>query len=57
MERNGACPICEGTVGIPADALEGELLICPDCGGDLELIALDPVSLERAPEIQEDWGE
>jgi alpha-aminoadipate carrier protein LysW len=57
MERNGTCSICEGTVGIPADAMEGELLTCPDCGTDLELVSLDPVSLERAPEIQEDWGE
>ncbi len=35
----------------------GELIPCPDCGSDLEVISTDPVSLENAPEEQEDWGE
>lgn len=34
-----------------------ELLPCPDCGTDLEVTSMDPLTLEEAPEEQEDWGE
>lgn len=51
------CPECGGTVNVPADALQNELLPCPDCGTELEIISLNPLALERAPEIEEDWGE
>jgi alpha-aminoadipate carrier protein LysW len=39
------------------EAIEGELLICPDCGTDLEVVSLTPPRLQRAPAEQEDWGE
>ena len=50
------CPECGGA--IPATNVEcGEILPCPDCGAELEVRATDPLLLELAPEIQEDWGE
>ncbi len=51
------CPECEGEVEIPADAMENELLSCEECGTELEIMSLDPISLELAPEVEEDWGE
>ena len=51
------CPVCEADVTIPADAMENELLACPDCGTELEIISLNPLTLEEAPEVEEDWGE
>jgi alpha-aminoadipate carrier protein LysW len=54
---NGQCPECEGEVAIPSDAQTGEILICPDCGIELELTGLDPVQLTLAPKEAEDWGE
>lgn len=51
------CVICDGAISIPDNAMVGELLICGDCGTELELVSLDPMTLEEAPEIQEDWGE
>ncbi len=51
------CPECDADVTIPGDAMENELLACPDCGAELEIIGLDPVELDLAPEIEEDWGE
>jgi len=51
------CIVCEGKVSVPEDAMVGELLVCDDCGSELELINLDPMTVEEAPEIQEDWGE
>jgi len=51
------CPECDAALEIPADAMENELIACLDCGSELEIIALDPVQLELAPEVEEDWGE
>jgi alpha-aminoadipate carrier protein LysW len=39
------------------NAIENELMVCPDCGTDLEVISLDPPRLEPAPAEEEDWGE
>jgi alpha-aminoadipate carrier protein LysW len=50
------CPECGGDV--PATNIErGEILPCPDCGAELEVRSVEPVVLELAPEVKEDWGE
>jgi alpha-aminoadipate/glutamate carrier protein LysW len=54
---NPTCPSCEAEIQIPANAMQNELLACPDCGSELEIISLDPVELDFAPEVEEDWGE
>ena len=54
---NPTCPSCEAEIQIPANAMENELLACPDCGSELEIISLSPVELDFAPEVEEDWGE
>ena len=54
---NPACPECDASLGVPADAMQNELIACVDCGAELEIVNLDPVQLELAPEIEEDWGE
>jgi alpha-aminoadipate/glutamate carrier protein LysW len=53
----GVCPECEGEVTIAADAQTGEIVVCPDCGIELELTAVEPVTLTLAPKEAEDWGE
>ena len=54
---NGKCPECNGVVELSPDTEEGEILECPDCGLELEVIGLEPVQLEQAPQEEEDWGE
>jgi alpha-aminoadipate carrier protein LysW len=51
------CPECAAEISIAANAMQHELIPCPDCGTELEIVSLDPLMLERAPEVQEDWGE
>lgn len=51
------CPVCDANVTIPADAMENELIVCVDCGTELEIVSLNPLRLELAPEVEEDWGE
>lgn len=51
------CPECAG--GVPLEnVIQGEILPCPDCGADLEVVALTPTpTLALAPQEEEDWGE
>jgi alpha-aminoadipate carrier protein LysW len=35
----------------------GEILVCPDCGMELEVTSLEPIVLVLAPSEEEDWGE
>lgn len=51
------CPVCDGAVGSPEDPVVGELIECPECGSELEILALDPIVLGEAPQAEEDWGE
>jgi alpha-aminoadipate carrier protein LysW len=51
------CPVCDADVSVAADAMVGELLTCSDCGIELEVTVLEPLTVEEAPEVQEDWGE
>jgi alpha-aminoadipate carrier protein LysW len=54
---NGTCPECEAVVSLASGTELGEILVCPDCGVELEVTSLDPVVLSLAPREEEDWGE
>jgi alpha-aminoadipate carrier protein LysW len=51
------CPDCGAVIILAPNTMLHELLPCPDCGAELEVLSLDPVALDLAPELQEDWGE
>jgi alpha-aminoadipate carrier protein LysW len=51
------CGECAAELELAADVEEGEIIVCPDCGVELEVVSLEPVTLELAPEVEEDWGE
>jgi alpha-aminoadipate carrier protein LysW len=51
------CPECDADVTVGSDAVKGEIVACPDCGAELEVTAVSPVTLALAPEAEEDWGE
>ena len=51
------CPVCDAEVELAADAVQGELMECADCGTELEVLELDPPKLGEAPETEEDWGQ
>ena len=56
MVLEAQCPECEGPITL-RDPMMGEIMPCAACGADLEVVNLNPLSLELAPEEQEDWGE
>lgn len=51
------CPVCAAEVALESDAVVGELMECPDCGSELEVLELTPPRLGEAPETEEDWGQ
>lgn len=51
------CVECHAQLKLRDGVLVGEIVQCPECGVELEVIALDPVRLQVAPEVEEDWGE
>ncbi len=51
------CPECAAELNLSADVEVGEIVVCPDCGAELEVRSLNPVVLELAPQVEEDWGE
>ena len=45
-------------VEIEIDGVEvHEIIECPVCNSELEVVSLDPIILEELPEVEEDWGE
>ena len=50
-------PITGEEIEVPADVEVGEIIDSPITGAELEVISVDPVTLEEAPELEEDWGE
>jgi alpha-aminoadipate carrier protein LysW len=53
---SATCPECEASITLNSP-LRGEIVQCPDCGADLEVVSVEPITLELAPMEQEDWGE
>jgi alpha-aminoadipate carrier protein LysW len=51
------CLQCGAALELAPDVEEGEIIVCPDCGVEWEVMSVDPVTIELAPEVEEDWGE
>jgi alpha-aminoadipate carrier protein LysW len=53
------CPDCEADIELDEyDVDKGEIISCPECGVELEVVGLSPVELDRAPQGDEEdnWG-
>ena len=51
-----SCVECAADIELDG-VIVGEIVQCADCGVELEILSLDPVQLDVAPEEEEDWGE
>jgi alpha-aminoadipate carrier protein LysW len=49
----GYCPECEAEIDEEFEDV-GEVISCPECGVELEVIAVDPVEFDLAPVDDED---
>jgi alpha-aminoadipate carrier protein LysW len=52
----GYCPECEALIDEEFEEI-GEVITCPECGVDLEVVSLDPVEFDLAPVDEEDDDE
>ncbi len=50
------CSECDAEISLE-NVVQGEIIVCSDCGVDLEVVSLAPPTLELAPMEEEDWGE
>lgn len=49
----GYCPECDAEIPEEFEDV-GEIITCPECGIDLEVISLDPVEFDLAPAEDEE---
>ena len=59
MKSKFECQECGADINIPEDAVKGEIITCPDCGGEYEIASKtdDNVELKQAETVGEDWGQ
>lgn len=49
------CPECESDLDIEEDELdEGEIVSCTECGTDFEVVATNPLELNRVSEDEDE---
>lgn len=53
------CPECDTNIDVDADELEeGEIVSCPECGSDFEVVTTEPLELSKVEdEYEEDEEE
>jgi alpha-aminoadipate carrier protein LysW len=53
------CKDCGAELTIPQDSMAGEIITCPDCGTDFEIVSKnqDNVEMKEAESVGEDWGQ
>ncbi len=52
-----ACPECEAEIHVDDDVDKGETIRCEECEAMLEVVGLDPIELDLAPEDEEEEDE
>jgi alpha-aminoadipate carrier protein LysW len=55
--NNVSCIECAAEINLAENTEVGEIIVCPDCGVDLEVVSIQPAAVQAAPMEQEDWGE
>jgi alpha-aminoadipate/glutamate carrier protein LysW len=52
------CPECDTNLDVDEDEIdEGEIISCPECGSDFEVITLNPIELKPVEEEIDDEDE
>ncbi|MGH7870324.1 MAG: lysine biosynthesis protein LysW [Candidatus Dormibacteraceae bacterium] len=49
------CPECEAAIDLEEDEVEeGQIVDCPECGVELEVVSIDPLELNAITDDEED---
>ena len=54
--QNTQCPVCDSDVVIEDEAYEGDLLDCANCGAELEITSLRPLTINEVKQEDENDG-
>lgn len=57
MGKNIKCLECQAEINLDEDLQKGEVVTCPDCSTDFEVISTVPIKIKLAPAVEEDWGQ
>ncbi len=57
ITKSVSCPECEHDIPVNRDWQEEDELVCPNCSCDLQVVSLDPVMIDFAPEDESGWDE
>jgi alpha-aminoadipate carrier protein LysW len=57
--KTARCPDCDSELTLSGEVVQGEILSCPGCGLELEIVEVngDSVELRELVIEGEDWGE
>ncbi|MEM2937522.1 MAG: lysine biosynthesis protein LysW [Candidatus Bathyarchaeia archaeon] len=57
--KTAKCPDCDSELNVSEDVVQGEIVSCPCCGLELEIVEVngDSVELKELVIEGEDWGE
>lgn len=52
------CPECYFEFDVEKEVIIGEIIDCPDCGAELEVVSINDEEITLQPvTVEEDWGE
>lgn len=51
------CPECDAEIHVDEEVDKGDVLECEECEVLLEVVGLDPVELDLAPDDEDDYDE
>jgi len=51
------CLICGAEFDLGSGIIPNELIVCPECFREFEVIDVDPLRLEFSLHEEEDWGD
>ncbi len=51
------CPECDAQIVVDDGVERGEVVTCPECNAELEVVGLAPPRFVFAPPEEVDWGE
>ena len=57
MSNTAFCPECDARINVGRNPTEGQVVVCPRCRTELEIISVDPIELDWMLDDSDDYDE